>query len=95
MNWLNGLLFMTEGALPFFLDQQRKKRIIFMIGSGISGLIIALFKTTTIFPHGGILVVPFMEQWIGFIVAILTGMVMTSVMYLIFIKSNLQKENQL
>lgn len=87
-NYLNGLLFMTEGALPFLNQEIKKKRATFMIFSGLAGLIVALFKTKTTFPHGGILLVPFMDQWVGFLVAIGVSSILLAITYRILFLKN-------
>lgn len=86
LNYINGFLFITEGALSFMQEDTKVKRLWFMIASGISGLIIALFKTKTIFPHGGILVIPFMEQWLGFLLALVAGTLISALSYCVIIK---------
>ncbi|MBN2268870.1 MAG: fructose-specific PTS transporter subunit EIIC [Acholeplasmataceae bacterium] len=81
LNYLNGFFFMTEGVLPFVQDDLKNKRIICMIAGGLTGLTIALFKTKTIFPHGGIIIIPFMEQWIGFLIALFIGSIVLAISY--------------
>lgn len=89
LNYLNGFFFMTEGVLPFVQDDLLNKRIVCMIASGLTGLIIALFKTKTTFPHGGIIIIPFMDQWIGFVIALFIGSIALAIAYssLLFKKS--------
>lgn len=73
LNYLNGLLFLTEGALEFIQKEPKKFRVFFMIGSAVAGLIVSFFGVSTVFPHGGILIVFSMEKWHLFILAILVG----------------------
>lgn len=91
LNILNGFTFMTEGAIPFVSDNLKRKRIIFMLASGLAGLVVSLFKTKTIFPHGGILAVPFMDQWSGFLVALGIGTLISALSYSVYINKTMQK----
>jgi len=87
LNFISGFSFMTEGALPFVKKDLKQRRILFMIASGLAGLCVALFKTKTIFPHGGILVIPFMENWVGFLIAIGVGSIISALAFSFILKS--------
>ncbi len=77
-NWIMGATFMTEGAIPFVSENPKVILPSVMAGSAIAGALVALFKTTLPIPHGGIFVIVFMNNWWGFIIALLIGMVVTS-----------------
>lgn len=80
LNWLNGFSFLTEGAIPF-IGNSKSKRNKMMISSGIAGLVIGIFQTSTTLPHGGIFFVWKMNHWIGFVLALVIGLAVGSILF--------------
>lgn len=79
-NFIYGLSFITEGAIPFAAYNKKAVMPSILVGSLFAGLIISFFKTKSAIPHGGIIAAPFMENPLGFLVAILGGSMMTVIM---------------
>jgi len=82
-NWIMGATFMTEGAIPFASENPKAVLPSIMIGSAIAGSLTAIFQTTLSIPHGGIFVIVFMHNWWGFVIALLSGMIVTAFMLVI------------
>ena len=57
-NFIMGLAFITEGAIPYAAADPLHVIPACLIGSGIAGAISMLFKCTLMAPHGGIFVFP-------------------------------------
>lgn len=79
-NWMSGLSFTTEGAIPFVKSYQYKVHIPLILGSILSTIIVVLFKTSVPAPHGGIFVIFFMTSWWGFMIALLSGTIFSSLL---------------
>ncbi len=86
-NIIMGSSFITEGAIPFAAADPIHVIPCTMIGSGIAGLLSALFGCTLMAPHGGIFVFATVGNPILYIVAWLVGSIITAVL-LGFIKKN-------
>lgn len=69
-NWLLGLSFITEGAIPFI---KKDKKIIYILtlASVCSGVMTVVFNVTSLVVHGGIFSVFFMDKWLYFIITLL------------------------
>lgn len=80
MNWIMGATFMTEGAIPFVSENPKYILPSLMAGSAVAGALVAAFGTTLSIPHGGIFVIPLMDHWWGFVIAIVVGMVLSAVL---------------
>lgn len=57
-NFIMGLAFITEGAIPFAASDPLHVIPACMIGSGVAGALSMLFNCTLMAPHGGIFVFP-------------------------------------
>ena len=86
-NIIMGSSFITEGAIPFAAADPIHVIPCTMIGSGIAGLLSAVFGCTLMAPHGGIFVFATVGNPILYIVAWLVGSIITAVL-LGFIKKN-------
>lgn len=56
--WLMGASFISEGAIPFAAADPLRVIPSIMIGSGLTGALVAAFNVTIPAPHGGIFVLP-------------------------------------
>ncbi|PKK93375.1 MAG: hypothetical protein CVV61_04975 [Tenericutes bacterium HGW-Tenericutes-6] len=92
-NYLMGLSFITEGAMPFALKKPKVVIPSLMLGSALSGAIIGLFKTASPTPHGGIFVVPLMTNWYGFIIALISGVILSTLLLSFLLKETQREEN--
>lgn len=72
-NYIMGLSFITEGAIPFAAADPFRIIPSCIIGAAIAGGISMAFGCTLPAPHGGIFVLPLMGGRIGYIAAIAAG----------------------
>jgi len=77
-NWVSGLSFISEGAIPFVKTYRKRIHIPLILGSILAAMIVTLFETSVPAPHGGIFVVALMSHWWGFVIAILSGMLLAT-----------------
>jgi len=77
--WLLGASFISEGAIPFAAADPIRVIPSIMIGSGVTGALVAVFDNQLRAPHGGIFVFPLVSQPLLYILAILIGTVVTAV----------------
>jgi len=82
-NLILGLSFVTEGAIYFANKDKKAVMPAILIGSLVSGLLIAGFQVKLSLPHGGIFATLFIQQWWGFLLALLLGTFITSLLLLI------------
>ncbi|MFY1599572.1 PTS fructose transporter subunit IIABC [Micromonospora sp. WMMD737] len=72
--WLLGASFISEGAIPFAAADPLRVIPSMMIGGAVTGGLSMAFGATSRAPHGGIFVLFAIENKIGFVIAILAGM---------------------
>ncbi|MBQ4163680.1 MAG: PTS fructose transporter subunit IIC, partial [Turicibacter sp.] len=75
VNYIMGLSFITEGAIPFAAADPLKVIPSCVIGSAIAGALTMVFGCRLPAPHGGIFVFPVVQNWPMYLVAILIGSV--------------------
>ncbi len=80
-NYILGLSFITEGAIPFAATDPLRVITSSVIGSAIAGALTQIWAIDVPAPHGGIFVAPLANKPILFIVAILIGMVISGLIY--------------
>ncbi|MGL5246446.1 MAG: fructose-specific PTS transporter subunit EIIC [Mycoplasmoidaceae bacterium] len=61
LNYIMGLSFITEGAIPFTAEQPRKLIISNLIGGAVAGIAIGSLQIGLLAPHGGIFVAPLLR----------------------------------
>ena len=74
-NYVMGLSFITEGAIPFAAGDPLRVIPSVFIGSATAGALSMAFDCTLRAPHGGIFVVPTIGNPVMYLVAILVGAV--------------------
>ena len=74
-NYVMGMSFITEGAIPFAAGDPLRVIPACVIGSATAGALTMLFDCTLRAPHGGIFVVPTIGNPAMYLVAILVGAV--------------------
>ncbi len=77
--WLLGASFITEGAIPFAAADPLRVIPPIMLGSAVTGAIVAVTSTTLRAPHGGIFVLFAIEGIVWFLVALAVGTVISAV----------------
>jgi len=75
VNFIMGLCFITEGAIPFAAADPIRVIPSLMVGSGVAGALSMAFKCTLRAPHGGIFVFPVVGNVAMYLVALLIGSV--------------------
>jgi PTS system fructose-specific IIC component len=81
--WLLGASFISEGAIPFAAADPLRVIPSIMVGSGITGALVALFGNELRAPHGGIFVLPLVSDWLMYLLAIAIGTVITAGLVLV------------
>ena len=80
MNFIMGLAFITEGAIPYAAADPIHVLPSCIIGSGVAGAISMAFGCTLMAPHGGIFVVPVMGNALMYLVALVLGTLVSTVL---------------
>ena len=75
VNFIMGLCFITEGAIPYAAADPLHVIPALMVGSGVAGALSMAFKCTLMAPHGGIFVFPVVGNVLMYLVALLVGSV--------------------
>uniref|UniRef100_UPI0026F383AC PTS fructose transporter subunit IIABC n=1 Tax=uncultured Clostridium sp. TaxID=59620 RepID=UPI0026F383AC len=74
-NYIMGLSFITEGAIPFAAADPLRVIPSCVIGSATAGALTMLFNCELRAPHGGIFVLPVIGNQLGFLGAVVVGSV--------------------
>ena len=77
-NFIMGLAFITEGAIPFAASDPLRVLPSCIIGSAVAGGISMAFKCTLMAPHGGIFVFPVVGHAWMYFVALVIGTVISA-----------------
>lgn len=72
-NFVMGLAFITEGAIPYAAADPLHVIPSCVIGSGVAGALSMAFNCTLMAPHGGIFVFPVVGNALLYVVALLVG----------------------
>lgn len=91
VNYLMGLCFITEGAIPYAAADPLRVIPSCMVGSAVAGLVTSLFNVACPAPHGGIFTFIVCDNPLGYVVALVAGSVAGALM-LAVLKKN-QKVN--
>lgn len=73
VNFIMGLAFITEGAIPFAASDPLRVLPPCIIGSALSGALSMLFGCTLMAPHGGIFVFPVVDHALMYLVSLAAG----------------------
>ena len=91
VNFIMGLSFITEGAIPYAASHPLQVIPSCVVGSAAAGALSALWGCTLMAPHGGIFVLPTIGNPLMYFLALLIGSVLGMLMLLI-LKRPLPKE---
>ncbi len=80
VNFIMGLAFITEGAIPFAASDPLHVLPSCIIGSAVSGALSMAFGCTLMAPHGGIFVFPVVEHPLMYLVSLVVGTVIGAVL---------------
>lgn len=78
--YVMGLSFITEGAIPFAASDPIRVIPSCMIGAAISGALTMAFHIELRAPHGGIFVLPIVNNPIMYLLAIVVGSIITALL---------------
>ena len=90
VNYLMGLCFITEGAIPYAASDPLRVIPSCMVGAGVSGAVCALFNCACPAPHGGIFTFAVVEHPLGYVISLIAGSVAGALM-LAVLKKNRNK----
>ncbi len=79
-NFIMGLAFITEGAIPFAASDPMHVLPACVIGSGVAGALSMLFNCTLMAPHGGIFVFPVMGNSLQYLLALVVGTAISTIL---------------
>ena len=80
VNYIMGLCFITEGAIPFAASDPLRVIPSCVVGSAVAGGLSMLFGCTLRAPHGGIFVVPVVGNVFGYLIALVVGSIVGMLM---------------
>ncbi len=79
-NFIMGLAFITEGAIPFAASDPLHVLPACIVGSAAAGALSMAFKCTLMAPHGGIFVFPVVGNALMYLLALVVGTVISAVL---------------
>ena len=89
-NFIMGLAFITEGAIPFAASDPLHVLPSCIIGSAVSGALSMMFDCTLMAPHGGIFVFPVVGNAPMYVISLVVGTVVSAVL-LGILKKNVEE----
>lgn len=91
VNYIMGLCFITEGAIPFAAADPLRVLPSCIVGSAVAGGLSMLFGCTLRAPHGGVFVFPVVGNVLGYIVSLVIGS-LVGMLLLALLKKNRAEE---
>ena len=80
VNYLMGLCFITEGAIPYAASDPLRVIPSCIVGSAVAGAVTSLFGCACPAPHGGIFTFVVVENPIGYVIALIAGSIAGALM---------------
>jgi PTS system fructose-specific IIC component len=81
VNYIMGLSFITEGAIPFAAADPIRVIPSLMVGSAVAGGLSMMFHIGLRAPHGGVFVFPLVEgSWLLYLLAVIIGAIVSAVL---------------
>lgn len=90
--FFKGLLFVTEGVLPYLACCPWRMRTACVIGSACSGAASMFFACGVCAPHGGIFIVPLAQNHLFYLLAILIGLVTGTASFVLLRRSFVHRQ---
>lgn len=88
VNYIMGLSFITEGAIPYAASYPLKVIPSCMVGSAVAGGLSMFFNCTLMAPHGGIFVFAVVGNWPLYLLALAIGAIVAMIMLAILKRPN-------
>lgn len=86
VNYIMGLSFVTEGAIPYAAGDPLRVIPACMIGAGVAGALSMAFGCTLMAPHGGIFVIAVIGNWPMYLLSLVIGSVVGMLLLALFKK---------
>lgn len=86
VNYIMGLSFITEGAIPYAAADPLRVIPACMIGAGVSGALSMAFNCTLMAPHGGIFVIAVIGNWPMYLLSLIIGSIIGMLLLAVFKK---------
>ena len=80
VNYVMGLSFITEGAIPYAASYPLTVIPSCVVGSAVAGALSVIFKCTLMAPHGGIFVFAVVGNWMWYLLSLAIGSVVAMLM---------------
>jgi fructose PTS system EIIBC or EIIC component len=81
VNYIMGLSFITEGAIPFAAADPLRVIPSIMVGSAVAGALSMMFSIGLRAPHGGVFVIPLVDgSWLLYLLAVIIGAIISAVL---------------
>ena len=90
-NFIMGLLFITEGAIPFAASDPLRVIPTCAVGSAVAGALSAAFGCSVPAPHGGVFVFGVVQNWPMYFVALAAGSILSAAL-MGLLKKNVNEE---
>lgn len=93
VNYIMGLSFITEGAIPYAASHPLIVIPSCIVGSAVAGALSTLFKCTLMAPHGGIFVFAVVGNWAMYLLSLAVGSIVGMLM-LAILKRNIKSTGE-
>lgn len=80
VNFIMGLAFITEGAIPYAASDPLRVLPACIVGSGLAGALSMAFNCTLMAPHGGIFVFPVVGNPLFYLLALVIGTIVSALL---------------
>ncbi len=91
VNYIMGLSFITEGAIPYAAADPLRVIPACLIGAGAAGGLSMAFNCTLMAPHGGIFVFAVVGNWLMYLLALAVGSVVGMLLLALFKKKRTER----
>ncbi|QGQ18720.1 PTS fructose transporter subunit IIBC [Cellulomonas sp. JZ18] len=81
--WLLGASFISEGAIPFAAADPWRVIVSSLVGSSVTGALVMAFGSSLVAPHGGVWVLPLMGNPLGFLAAVVAGVLVSALLVVV------------
>lgn len=95
VNYIMGLSFITEGAIPYAAADPLRVIPACMVGAGVAGGLSMAFNCTLMAPHGGIFVFAVVGNWPMYLVSLAVGAVVSMLLLALLKKKKTVKEPEI
>lgn len=89
----NGLLFISEAAIPYLKQHGISMRLAFACGAMVTGVLTLVFDVSICSPHGGIFVLPLSNNPLLAVLFLSLGVIISSVLSILFRCKLAQRHN--